>query len=248
MLKDFIYLTNHLLMYWVTCFPIGILLLAFVGFGAPQVICLITFKALLFKAPQIPCSSSSSTDVYGCSTRSHQRVASCAAVCVPPTVTLTTVLWGLLWYTDSHSFSGTVLSLSQPSLHIYADMEPKTFAAFQNSLPMDAKRWWQPSFIVALLEFFHLAVLYSAEKNNRIHMISNSSASHTLTLWLRPHHFKLNMLSSFIRLTAQWQQLPAPGQTRLSHPVLIRNLSTFQLVAHVYHFFRLLAYVFFIEV
>lgn len=109
MLRDFltIYLTYRII-HW--CIQLHVFSL---GFEAQEMICLKTQSDFLR-----PCSS---ITVDGCSTRSYQQAAPCAAVCIPPTVKLTTVLWGfsgLLWYRHLHSFSGPLLSLS-PALSPY---------------------------------------------------------------------------------------------------------------------------------
>lgn len=72
---------------------------------------------------------------------------------------------------QSSEVSGPSLSLPLP-LYIYADMDPKTFLVLQSSLPKDVKHWQQTSFVVALLQVSHQAVLYW-RGNNRIYKIWN---------------------------------------------------------------------------
>lgn len=92
------------------------------------------------------------------------------------------------------------LSLSPPpSLHIYADREPKTFLVFQNSLPMVDKPRQQTSFIVTLpfLDLLPLSLFLCNINNDGIFMIWNvpfTASDSSVTVNTRLDHF--NVLSS----------------------------------------------------
>lgn len=129
--------------YWALALP-------FICFGSPELGASRLFDA--FHGPAGTLQQQWSSWLY---TRIPQQAASCTA----PTVKLTTVFWGfseLLWYNNLHSFTGNAFF---PYLWWQG---PKIFVAFQNSLPMEAKHWWQTNFIVALLPVVHKAELYSA--------------------------------------------------------------------------------------